>query len=49
MNIKNAMRPYSGRRFRHREKMLRKLQQRGAPPLRLARAERALDAAMIPF
>ncbi|WP_156348467.1 hypothetical protein [Sphingomonas sp. Leaf23] len=48
-NMKNAMRPYDPQRADHALKMERKLIDRDASPRRLARADRAANAAMIPF
>lgn len=48
-NLRNAMRPYEPGRALHTIKMERKLIERDASPTRLARADRAANAAMIPF
>lgn len=49
MNMRNATRPYSDRRFYHRNKMERKVRERSLSRNRIARADRATNAAMIPF
>lgn len=49
MNARNAFRPYDPQRADHAIKIERKLIDRGAPRSRLNRADRAANAAMIPF
>lgn len=47
--MRNATRPYSERRFHHRAKMERKIRDRSLHLNRIARADRATNAAIIPF
>ncbi len=47
--MRNIERPFSVRWFLHRDKMERKIRARSAQPSRITRADRATNAAMIPF
>lgn len=49
MNARNARHPYDPQRADHAIKVERKLIDRAAPQPRLNRADRAANAAMIPF